>query len=129
LSYAVGLARGQHADIELLHVLPAAGRLAVAFDALSGRPLPRAGEGTLLDARDQLESLVSSVDHQGLNVHCKVEEGEDAAASIVRIAVEDGVDLIVLCTHGRFGLGALVLGSVARTLLSSAPCPVVTLRE
>jgi nucleotide-binding universal stress UspA family protein len=128
LSFALGLAREQRADIELLHVLPAAGPLAVTLDAWSGRPMPHAGDGELLDAKEQLEALLSSVDHQGVTMHQKIEEG-DAAASIVRIAVEDAVDLIVVGTHGRAGLAGLIHGSVARTLLSCAPCPVLTLRD
>jgi nucleotide-binding universal stress UspA family protein len=42
------------------------------------------------------------------------------------IVAENGIDLIVVGTHGRTGLGKLVLGSVAEDILRHAPCPVVT---
>ncbi len=50
------------------------------------------------------------------------------AAEILRLAEEVKSDLIVLGTHGRTGLGRLVLGSVAERVLRGAACPVVTAR-
>src|SRR5262249_52006620 len=38
------------------------------------------------------------------------------------------VDLIVIGTHGRGGLGHTLLGSVAEKILRKAPCPVLTVR-
>jgi nucleotide-binding universal stress UspA family protein len=40
---------------------------------------------------------------------------------------EFGIDLLVMGTHGREGLGRLMLGSVAEETLRRAPCPVLTL--
>jgi nucleotide-binding universal stress UspA family protein len=42
------------------------------------------------------------------------------------IVEENRVDLIVVGTHGRTGLGKLLLGSVAEDILRHAPCPVLT---
>jgi len=42
------------------------------------------------------------------------------------IIEENGIDLIVVGTHGRTGLGKLLLGSVAEDILRHAPCPVLT---
>jgi universal stress protein A len=38
------------------------------------------------------------------------------------------VDLIVMATHGRTGLGHLVLRSVAERVVRLALCPVLTIR-
>jgi len=38
------------------------------------------------------------------------------------------VDLIVMGTQGRSGIARLLLGSVARRIVQTAPCPVLTLR-
>jgi len=43
------------------------------------------------------------------------------------IVVENEIDLIVVGTHGRTGLGKLLLGSVAEDILRHAPCPVMTI--
>ena len=42
------------------------------------------------------------------------------------IVAENGIDLIVVGTHGRTGLGKLLLGSVAEDILRHVPCPVLT---
>jgi nucleotide-binding universal stress UspA family protein len=49
--------------------------------------------------------------------------------TIVRIADEEDLDLIVMGTHGRSGFRRLLLGSVAEAVVRSAPCPVLTIRE
>jgi hypothetical protein len=44
------------------------------------------------------------------------------------VAAESKADLIVMATHGRTGLGRLLMGSVAEQVVRQAPCPVVTVR-
>lgn len=41
---------------------------------------------------------------------------------------EEGVDLIVMTTHGRKGLSHLLLGSVAEKVIRTAPCAVLVVR-
>jgi nucleotide-binding universal stress UspA family protein len=48
-----------------------------------------------------------------------------AAEVIVAVAAEQGCDLIVMGTHGRRGLGRLVLGSDAAAVLHDAQVPVL----
>jgi nucleotide-binding universal stress UspA family protein len=45
---------------------------------------------------------------------------------IVTVAVESGVDLIVMGTHGRRGVPRLVLGSTAERVVRTSPVPVLT---
>jgi universal stress protein A len=54
-------------------------------------------------------------------------EGNPAAA-ILKAASDSHCDLIVMGTHGRKGLGRLLLGSVAEQVVRLAPCPVLTVR-
>ena len=37
-------------------------------------------------------------------------------------------DLVIMATHGKTGLKQMVLGSVAERVVSTAPCPVLTIR-
>ena len=53
----------------------------------------------------------------------------DPAGEIVRIAGEEGAEMIVLGTHGRTGMTRLVMGSVAEGIVRRAPCPVLVYRE
>jgi len=52
----------------------------------------------------------------------------DPAGEIVRIAAEEGVEMIVLGTHGRSGMARMLMGSVAETVVRRAPCPVLVYR-
>lgn len=55
--------------------------------------------------------------------------GFSAADVILDYADEKEVDLVVMGTHGRRGLGHLFLGSVAEEVVRLATCPVLTIRE
>ena len=55
--------------------------------------------------------------------------GVAAAEVTLEYAEQEGVDLIVMGTHGRRGLGHLFLGSVAAEVVRLARCPVLTLRQ
>jgi nucleotide-binding universal stress UspA family protein len=46
--------------------------------------------------------------------------------NLAEIVEENEIDLIVLGTHGRTGVGKLLQGSVAEDILRHAPCPVLT---
>ncbi len=52
----------------------------------------------------------------------------DARDVINQTANEVNADLIVMGTHGRRGVSRALLGSVAETVVRSAPCPVLTVR-
>ena len=50
------------------------------------------------------------------------------AEAIVEAARYRGADLIVMSSHGRSGLGRLVLGSVAEMVLRATPTPILLIR-
>jgi nucleotide-binding universal stress UspA family protein len=51
-----------------------------------------------------------------------------AAAAIVEGAASQKADLIVMCTHGRSGLGRLILGSVTESVLRGTTVPILIVR-
>ena len=51
------------------------------------------------------------------------------ASSIVHLAEKEGVELIVMPTHGRTGLTRLLMGSVAAEVVRKAKCPVLTVKN
>lgn len=67
-----------------------------------------------------LEERLKDVPHEVL-----VQEG-DANSTLLRLIGEKNIDLVVLSTHGRTGLGRVLLGSVAEKIFREAPCPVLT---
>jgi nucleotide-binding universal stress UspA family protein len=46
---------------------------------------------------------------------------------IIDYAKENGIDLIVVATHGRTGLEHMLIGSVTEKLVRNAPCAVIVL--
>ncbi len=66
-------------------------------------------------------------DAGGVEVDVRVAPGMPSE-TIVAVAQEIAADLIVMGTHGRTGLGHVMLGSVAERTLRAAPCPVLTVR-
>lgn len=51
------------------------------------------------------------------------------APAIIDTAALNHVDLIVMMSHGRSGLGRLVMGSVAESVLRGTTTPILLLRE
>jgi nucleotide-binding universal stress UspA family protein len=77
------------------------------------------------EAREQL--LQVGAPESGVRVERQFEEG-DPVTEILRAARESNADLIVMGTHGRTGVGRLLMGSVAEQVVRKASCPVLTLR-
>jgi nucleotide-binding universal stress UspA family protein len=63
----------------------------------------------------------------GVNLETVVLEGKPAPM-IVEYAGANGIDLIVIGTQGKRGLERLLLGSVAESVIRSAPCRVLVVR-
>jgi nucleotide-binding universal stress UspA family protein len=51
-----------------------------------------------------------------------------AYQEILKKVRKDRVDLVVMGTHGRTGLGHFLLGSVTEKVVRMASCPVLTVR-
>jgi nucleotide-binding universal stress UspA family protein len=75
--------------------------------------------------RERLQHVVPK--DPKLAVEHRLVEG-DVAKEILRLAGETKSDLIVMGTHGRTGLGRLLMGSVAEQVVRKASCPVLTVK-
>lgn len=53
----------------------------------------------------------------------------EIAPTILNVAKDEAVDLIVIGTHGRRGLRHILMGSVAEAVVRGASCPVVSYRR
>lgn len=72
------------------------------------------------------KTLVLTV--SGVDVAPSVAFDDDPVRAIVNHARDANVDLIVMATHGRSGLGETIFGSVAHDVLKSGIAPVVLVR-
>ena len=124
LEYAAGLAARLDAKVHLIHAItiPSAGmpEMGIAYGALSIETLTKQAQAALdaREARYRDRITLAPV---------RLEVG-DARDVIDRAAADVGADLIVMGTHGRRGIRRMLLGSVAESVVRSAPCPVLTIR-
>jgi nucleotide-binding universal stress UspA family protein len=79
------------------------------------------------EGRRFLAGKAAPLDEAAIRYETAVRFG-DAADEIVRYARENGIDIIVMATHGHTGLARLVFGSVASRVLASGACPVLLVR-
>ncbi len=122
---AIDLARRLGAELEIVHVeepLPA-----YAFSEGALPDLPRLQEKVRSSAERQLEDQAKEARGAGIPVRTIVLPGTPAT-TIVERARTEGVDLIVVGTHGRTGLEHMLIGSVAERVVRYASCPVLTVK-
>ena len=79
------------------------------------------------NAREYLDQIVKSLKDEGIAAQSEVLHG-DVVGKLVEYADENGVDLIVIATHGRSGVSRWVWGSVTDRVLRSASVPVLMVR-
>lgn len=130
---AVELARAFSAELIVTHVLPI--EPATPWDippyadfGLAAMPSQEYEVKVEAEVRLRLADLVKIAVPSGVAARLAVARG-DPAREIVHAARNEGVDLIVMATHGWKGWRHLVFGSVAERVLREAPCPVLVVRE
>ncbi|HEU4728803.1 MAG TPA: universal stress protein [Kofleriaceae bacterium] len=123
LDYACELARTLGARIHLLNVItvPSLGVPELGL-ALTSTMIDQ----MVVDSQQAIDRLARTRCTAELG-HVMVRTG-DARDVINQTAKELGIDLIVMGTHGRRGITRALLGSVAETVVRSAPCAVLTVR-
>jgi nucleotide-binding universal stress UspA family protein len=124
LQAAAALAVRHDADLTLLHVDSVPG--SAIPEAMLGLPPTLATELSAPADRPLLEWKARAEALGARRVQALRSVGSPAQ-EIVGMASRDAFDLIVVGTHGRTGLGHLLLGSVAEEVVRHAGCPVLTL--
>jgi nucleotide-binding universal stress UspA family protein len=77
-------------------------------------------------AMSQLRETITDDDRRTVGAKAVVRTATSIGGAINAYASEEQIDLIVLGTHGRGAAARIPLGSVADKVVSSAPCPVLT---
>lgn len=122
LGVARSLARAQGARLVILHVIPLE-PVAIDVPPLSVDREPfKVALKTMKLSGAELEHDMKHPVETVLRDGVPVEE-------VLRMAKEVQSDLIVMGTHGRTGLGRLLMGSIAEQVLRRTACPVLTVRS
>ena len=123
---AVDMAKGNRAELLLVHVLPPAVPM-MADGYVSPQVYEDMANATRAYGQKHLTALVRKAKQAGVRVKSLLLEGIPHER-IATAARSKKADLLVIGTHGRTGLAKLFLGSVASRVLAVAPCPVLTVR-
>jgi len=135
LDHAVFIAKKYHANIHKLHAIV----LHDHFPFLSNLDYQK--DDLLIQYDDNVKKRIAKlakgkmkVDWEtrrniGINITMEQQHGNSPSEVILDYAKEKDIDLIVMGTHGRRGMGHLVLGSEAESVVRLSSCPVLTIRE
>jgi nucleotide-binding universal stress UspA family protein len=121
LREALKLAQDHGAQIRVIHVL----------DELATASAAPAGDELVVQLRSAGMSILNEAAAVARDAHVPVETklvevvGGRAGARIVQEAQTLLADLIVCGTHGRHGIGRVVMGSNAEDILRHSPVPVL----
>jgi nucleotide-binding universal stress UspA family protein len=133
LKYGLELARAFSATVYLHHSLDVP-HLLPGFRVGFGMALDVSDERQKVEkaAKDMLarrgRELAEDAAEAGIMLQTRFTVGEPGR-TIVALAVEERMDLIVVATHGRGAVKHLLLGSVAERVVRGAPCPVLTVKH
>ena len=128
LAHAVFLAEKYEAEIYVLHVItifedqPSI----VSNEIAETKEMVKKLEDV---AEKQLNKILDSHSSNDIKITTEIKRGLSAAPAILEYSSENKIDLIIMGTHGRRGLGHLLLGSAAEEVVRLAPCPLFTIRE
>lgn len=128
LTEAIALARAMGSTLHLLHVVDELSLMS-SFEAAMALP-PNVFDLMKEAGQEVLEAAQARVRAAGVPVQAELVESYAGRVSdlILAKAQEWGAQIIVLGTHGRRGVGRVLLGSDAEQVLRQSPVPVLLVR-
>jgi nucleotide-binding universal stress UspA family protein len=125
---AAGIAKAFGGKLTLLHAVPLSTYVDFAThneaEAFRGVDFH---EAILARQKGDADAELARLRAMGLEVDFQSVDGPPAP-EIVRIAVEQKYELVVLGTHGRTGIARFLMGSVAEEVVRTCPIPVLSIR-
>ena len=139
LGYAIGLAAQMQAELLLLAVIdtPATINLIGHHGSLGHGSLGSGGArgvGKSFEAelqeevQSKLQQMVDKAAEAGVNALGHLTFSEDVEEQILKEALVERVDMILVRSQGQTGIMKALLGSTAGEILKAAPCPVLVAR-
>lgn len=129
LGYAIALAAQLRAELLLLAVVdtPATVNLIGRHRAMTAgtRDFDKALQQ---EVQGMLQAVVDKAAAAGVHALGHLTFSEDVEEQILKEALVQRVDLIVVRSRGRSGFMKALLGSTAGEILKAAPCPVLVAR-
>jgi nucleotide-binding universal stress UspA family protein len=132
LPYVKEEAKSFKSTVVLLHVTPEPVIEALGIPGEPGYPIQTKSmlkdmAQEIFNSGEYLNELVLGFKDLGIRTKYEILEGL-AGESIVKYAKANKINLIAMATHGRSGLGRMILGSVADFVLRESGLPVLMIR-
>ena len=83
-------------------------------------------EQIAIKSREEMKAVIHELHADDIEIAYLLRKGT-AADTIIEVAAEEGVDLIVICTDGRDNLKDFVTGTITEKVINHAPCPVLVI--
>jgi len=129
LQTAMDLAGKYHSRVFLLHVTGGTFQQTLADYRIDQRAVERILNESILFADEKLRETVDKFPKtREVKVIPDVRKGV-SHEEILMEAAEQGIDLIVIASHGKTGLKKYFIGSVAEKVMKEAKCPVLLIRS
>jgi nucleotide-binding universal stress UspA family protein len=122
LEGALNLAKASGGELVLLHVYAPP----IGYTDVMGPGTEQAAVAMAESLETELGRWKADAAGHGVPVTAVLKQG-GACPEILRYAREGGFDTIVMGTHGRSGLGRLIIGSVAEKVVRKSAIPVLTI--
>jgi nucleotide-binding universal stress UspA family protein len=124
LFYAAEMARKFDAELVMMHVLLDESQMVSFYlPQLTVKNLSKDMEDGAKAKMEEFVKTTTALD--GIEYSSVMAKGI-ADDEIIKYANENGIDMIVLGTHGRTGLEHVIFGSTAEKVVRAAKCPVLT---
>jgi len=127
LDEAVNLAKQHDAELLVLHVIEPVTTYVTGEDFGSAGLYMKLEDATKREAESSMQKLMDKLQKSKVKAKSLLLKGTPHD-QIVKAARSRNADMIVIGTHGRTGLSKLFMGSVAGKVVSTATCPVLTVR-
>jgi nucleotide-binding universal stress UspA family protein len=79
-----------------------------------------------IESREEMKTVIHELHADDIEITYLLRKGTPAD-TIVDVAVEESVDLIVICTDGRNNLKDFAIGTITEQVINHAPCPVLVI--
>lgn len=131
LDHALGLAKALGSQVTIVTVTEPAALVGGGYGAVAGTafdPIPELIEAQEEAANGLLAKAVEVAKAAGIDAKTAYVNDSFPAEGIIGTADSVGADLIVMGSHGRRGLGRLLLGSQTSNVLAHTKVPVLVTR-
>lgn len=124
LTYAVNIAKRFDSELHLIHVIPNLNYFTPYESFLTPENLVAIERNIEGEVGKDFDKITKKLDLPFKRI---IKTGV-TFVEIIDYIKDQGVDLVVMGTHGRSGIEHILIGSVAEKVVRKSPCPVLTVR-